>query len=345
MKKLLHRWTRGRRLAVALLLAALGALGVVVVIGNDYRVDLERVQVRLAEGGSLDVVLATPPDEPVRGLVVMVHGDGPVEATMDGLYLPWFEAAADAGFATLSWSKPGVGDSEGDWLTQSMDDRAAEVSAVLDWALGRPEVPAVPIVLWGASQGGWVVPKVAAARADIAGVVAVSPAINWLRQGRFHLLAELDHAGATQDERAEAVRVSDQTRDLLEEGASYQEYREESDDPEPMDAARWGFVSRNWRADASADLAAMPSDLAVLLMLGRQDRNVDIEETEETYGRLLGDRLRTVRWDAAHSMARPRVETSPVLGWVTAVVWPRALLAPGVLEGYGAFLRDLGGRR
>lgn len=39
-------------------------------------------------------------------------------------------------------------------------------------------------VLWGASQAGWVLPKVASSRVDIDAVVAVSPAINWLRQDR-----------------------------------------------------------------------------------------------------------------------------------------------------------------
>lgn len=89
----------------------------------------------------------------------MVHGDGPVEATHDGLYAPWLEGAADAGSATLPRKKPGVGGPDGDWLAQSMNDRAAEVCAALDWAHQRNEAPTGTIVLWGASRARWVLPR------------------------------------------------------------------------------------------------------------------------------------------------------------------------------------------
>ncbi|GAA4609046.1 CocE/NonD family hydrolase [Actinoplanes octamycinicus] len=324
--------------AVVLLL---GAAVAVTLAGNDFRMRERRLSVPVA-GGRLDAVLTLPPHDPARGLVVMIHGDGPVEATHDGLYRPWFEAAADAGFATLSWSKPGVGGSTGDWLAQSMADRAAEAGAVLDQVRGQPDVPRGPVVLWGASQAGWVLPKIAAERADVTAVVAAGPAINWLRQGRYHLLAELDHDGADAAERERAIAVSDRTRQLLSEHAGYDAYRIGSGDPEPMSAARWGFVSRNYTADATADLRAMAGRrLPVLLLLGRHDRNVDTEETATTYRRILGDRVTVTRVDGMHSLARPVMEDSDAVGLATAVVWPRALLAPEVLGTYRDYLRAL----
>jgi len=315
-------------------------LGLLVVVGNDYRFDEERVTVP-TPGGPLHAVVARPP-ETAHGLVVFVHGDGPVEAAYDGLYRPWFEAAADAGFASLSWSKPGVGGSGGDWLTQSMDDRAAEVSHVLDWAASRSGLPTDTIVLWGASQAGWVLPKVVRSRSDVDAVVAVSPAVNWLRQGRFNLLAELAHDGADDAARKKSVADSDRTRALLEAGADHARYLAETTDPHPMDAGRWGFVLRNFRSDATADLVASAGrHVPVLLALGSHDRNVDVEETETTYRRILGEDVTVAHFDAAHSMARPAVADSDALGLLTAVFWPRALLAPGVLSTYRDFLRAL----
>ncbi len=323
---------------VAAVLVLLAAGVVAVLAGNDYRLTETRTTVPVP-GGSLDAVLAGPAGGTARGLVVMIHGDGPVEATHDGLYRPWFEAAADAGFVTLSWSKPGVGASTGDWLAQSMADRAAEASAVIDWARGRPDVPTGPVVLWGASQAGWVLPEVAARRDDIAAVVAVSPAVNWLRQGRFNLLAELDHAGAGAAERDRAVAVSDRTRRLLAEGASYRTYVDTAGDPQPMSAGRWAFVLRNHTADATAGLRAMGRrGVPVLLMLGEHDRNVDIAETEAAYRQALGPAVRVEHFDAAHSMAAPVMEDSRVAGFVTALFRPRALLADGVLGTYRAYL-------
>lgn len=320
------------------LAAVLVGLAGVALVGNDFRY-VQRAVTIDGPAGRLDGVLTSPADGPVRGLVLMVHGDGPVDATQGGLYAPWFEAAADAGYVTLSWSKPGVGASEGDWLAQSMDDRAEEVGAALDWAHDQGDLPVDTVVLWGASQAGWVVPKVVAARPDVDAVVAVGTAVSWLRQGRYNLLAELDHRGVDPEERAGALARSDETRALLRRGASFDEYREQTADPEPMTAERWGFVLRNVRSDATDDLrAASARDIPVHLMIGTGDRNVDVDETESAYREAFGTRLSVERLRAAHSLARPVMEDVPAVGLVTAVVWPRALLAPGALESYRDFL-------
>lgn len=329
------------RALIAAMLAAGLVLAGVVLVGNDYRVHPEKMTIRLS-GQQLHAVLSTPRDGTAQGLIVVVHGDGPVDATHEGLYLPWFEAAADAGYATLSWSKPGVGGSSGNWLDQSMDDRAEETSMVIDWAKRSTEIPTDRIVLWGASQAGWVLPKVAATRADITGVVAVSPAINWLRQGRYNLLAELDHENADSAARHLAITRSDQTRSLLDQGADYASYLSQTSDPEPMPKDRWEFVASNYTSDATADLASMADrDTPVLLMLGEHDRNVDIEETEATYKQLFEARVTVEHFDAAHSMARPIVEDSDAIGLATGTVWPRALIAGGVLDSYCAYLRKI----
>ncbi|ATE55532.1 alpha/beta hydrolase family protein [Actinosynnema pretiosum] len=324
-----------RRALLAALALAL-VIGLIVVLGNDYRFTQRAVSIPFGDG-HLSGVLALPPGDAV-GVVLVVHGDAAVDATHDGLYAPWFEGAADAGYATLSWSKPGVGGSTGDWLAQTMADRAVEVGAALDWDRAQPDVPTGRVVLWGASQAGWVLPKVVAARADVDAVVAVSPAVNWLRQGRHHLLSGL--AGASPAERAAAVADSDRVRALLERGASYDEYRAAA--PDPMSSERWGFVSRNFRADATADLrAAAERHVPVRLLLADHDRNVDVAETERAYREAFGADLTTSHHDAAHSMARPVVEDWEAVGLAVGVLWPRALLAPTVIPDYRDFLARL----
>lgn len=323
------------------LLTVAALLTGVALVGNSFRFDQRAVTIPGPEG-DLAGVLTLPPEGAARGLVVMVHGDGPVEATQGGLYSPWFEGAADAGFATLSWSKPGVGGSEGDWLGQTMDDRAEEVSAAVDWAVAQDDVPTGTIVLWGASQAGWVIPKVARDREDIDGVVAVGTAINWLRQGRFNLLAELERDDATTQEQEAAIEESDRTRSLLERGASYEEYLSAAAGADTMTEARWGFARRNFEADATADLVASASrPVPVLLMAGTKDRNVDVAETEETYRSIFGSTLTVTRVDGAHSLARPVMEDNDLAGLLTGTFWPRALFAPGVIDGYTAFLSHI----
>lgn len=173
-----------RRVLLTVLLLALTAalfLTGVVLWQHDYGLHEERVTVPAA-GHDLPGVLATPTG---RGtgpfpLVVLVHGDGEVDATHDGFYRPYWEAFARAGYASLSLDKPA------DWLGQTMDDRARETVDALTWAARtRPEIDPARIGLWGASQAGWVMPKVVA-RAPAPGVrfvIAVGTAVNWERQG------------------------------------------------------------------------------------------------------------------------------------------------------------------
>lgn len=148
------RWRRRlRRLAIgAAVVALLLAVGVGgVIYQHDY--DIREEQVEITNGSqTLDGVLAKPPGGGPYGLVIFVHGDGPADATYDGYYRPYWESFARAGYASLSLSKPGVSGSEGDWLDQSMDDRAAEVAAAIAWAKSRPDIDTGRIGLWGTGQ-------------------------------------------------------------------------------------------------------------------------------------------------------------------------------------------------
>ncbi|MGW7410869.1 alpha/beta hydrolase family protein [Streptomyces sp. NPDC054863] len=348
---------RPLRLAVwslAVLLVVAAALGGVVLRQHSYDMDEQRVTVRHG-GHTLHGVLATPRDGRARhGLVVFVHGDGPVDATHDDGYRPLWEANAKAGYASLSWDKPGVAGAPGDWLGQSMDDRADETAAAIAWARARPDIDGDLIGLWGASQAGWVLPKVAA-RTRIAFALAVSPAVNWLRQGRHHLLAALRAEGAPAARTRAEVERSDAVRRLLARRATFEEYEATMkeldagatvtlDTNATMTAARWRFVTRNHTADATADLRALRG-VPVLLTLADHDLNVDTAETESVYRRELaaGGTLTVDRYpDAAHSLVKRSVEESAARIALTALFAPRALFADGFLDRQRDFLRRPG---
>lgn len=235
---------RGLRIAVwslaTALVVAAGLVGVVL-WQNSYDMDEQRVSIRHG-GHTLKGVLATPKNGRKHyGLVVYVHGDGPVDATHDDGYKPLWEANARAGYASLSWDKPGVAGAPGNWLDQSMDDRANEAAAAIAWARARPDIDGDRIGLWGASQAGWVLPKVAA-KTPVSFVIAVSPAINWLQQGRYNLLSELRADGAPKARAKAEVAKSEATRRLLERDATFEEYvKAMRGDADGMTADRWGF--------------------------------------------------------------------------------------------------------
>lgn len=341
-----HLRRRGLRITVwslvTALLAAAGLAGAVL-WQHAYDVDEQRVVIRHG-GHTLNGVLALPKNGRSRhGLVVYVHGDGPVDATHDDGYKPLWEANAQAGYASLSWDKPGVAGAPGNWLAQSMDDRADEAAAAIAWARARPDIDGGRIGLWGASQAGWVLPKIAA-KTPVSFAVAVSPAINWLRQGRYNLLAELRADGASDARTDAAIARSDTTRRLLERRATFEEYvTARGGDADGMTADRWAFISKNYTADATEDLRALRG-VPVLLVLAGHDRNVDTADTERVYRRVLdaGGAMTVEHYpDATHSLLKQSIEQSKLKITLTALFAPRSLFADGFLEGQRRFLGSL----
>ncbi|KWT56886.1 hydrolase [Streptomyces albus subsp. albus] len=328
---------------VTILVVTAGLVGVVL-WQHSYEMHEQRVSIRYG-GHTLNGVLATPKDGRDRhGLVVHVHGDGPIDATHDDGYRPLWEANAKAGYASLSWDKPGVAGAPGNWLDQSMDDRADETAAAIAWARTRPDIDGDRIGLWGASQAGWVLPKVAA-KTPVSFVIAVSPAVNWLRQGRYNLLAELRAEGAPPARITARIARSDAIRRLLERHATFDEYAAAlHGDTDGMTAGRWGFISKNYTADATRDLRALRG-VPVLLTLAGHDLNVDTADTERTYRRLLdgGDALTVEHYpDATHSLLKQSIEQSDVKTTLTALFSPRSLFAAGFLNDQRRFLKGLG---
>ncbi|WP_432075101.1 alpha/beta hydrolase family protein [Streptomyces wuyuanensis] len=327
---------------VTVLVVSAGLVGVVL-WQHSYDMHEQRVSIRHGDH-TLNGVLATPKDGRKRhGLVVYVHGDGPVDATHDDGYKPMWEANAKAGYASLSWDKPGVAGAPGDWLDQSMDDRADEAAAVIAWARAHPDIDGDRIGLWGASQAGWVLPKVAA-KTPVSFVIAVSPAINWLQQGRYNLLAELRADGASPTRTKDEIAKSDTTRRLLGRRATFEEYVEAmGGDADGMTAGRWGFISKNYTADATHDLRAL-SGVPVLLTLAGHDIHVDTADTERVYRKALdaGSALEVKRYpDATHSLIKQSVERSGPAFTLTALFAPRSLFGDGFLDDQRRFLKDL----
>ncbi|MFF8609598.1 alpha/beta hydrolase family protein [Streptomyces sp. NPDC015346] len=331
-------------LVVVMLLGT--GLGGVAVWQNTYALREERITVR-HEGRLLDGVLARPQsDDSPSGLVVFVHGDGPIDATHDTFYRPLWESFAKAGYASLSLSKPGVGASEGNWQDQSMDDRADEILAVIAWARTRPDIDGRRIGLWGASQAGWVLPKVAARDRSLRFVIAVSPAVDWQQQGRYNLLAELRGNGASQDETRTALRRRETTLRLLRQSATFEQYRAAVGHTDGMTAERWRFIAKNYRSNASEDLRAMRGTPTLLVLAGH-DVNVDVADTEAAYRRILPPASLTVRHypDATHSLVDHAVENSAPRLTLTAVFAPRRLYAAGFLADQRRFVEQITDRK
>ncbi|WP_447877297.1 alpha/beta hydrolase family protein [Serratia fonticola] len=132
----------------------------------------------------LEGTLILPPGKISPPLVVLVHGDGAQDRWSEGGYIPLVKFLVAQGIAVYSWDKPGVGASSGNWLAQTLSDRADEAASALRKLKQEPEFKHSDIGFLGFSQAGWVVPK-ASQQVKTDFVILVGAAINWRAQGIF----------------------------------------------------------------------------------------------------------------------------------------------------------------
>lgn len=289
----------------------LSGAGIYIVQQNRFAMVEQAIQIASPEG-ELTGTLVLPKGSSVSsgklGLVLFIHGDGPINASHDDGYKPLWERLAGLGYASLSLDKRGIGGSAGNWLDQSIDDRVEEAREAIAWARKQPNIDPDRIGVWGASQAGWVIPKLAG-KEPLAFSILVSPAINWLRQGAYHTRQQMLQEGKTETEIAAEKASNNEVRQLLAQRASYEDYLAAVKEDDPMTKERWTFVSKNYLSDAEQDLKQFRSP--VLLLLGQQDIHVDWQETEQVYRKMIQPELLTVAVfpDAEHSMLSKRQRT------------------------------------
>jgi dienelactone hydrolase len=133
----------------------------------------------------LSGTLVMPRDVSSPPIAVIVHGDGAQDRFSNGGYFPLVNTLVDAGIGIFSWDKAGVGASTGNWLNQTMDDRADEALAALQAISKLDDVNLDQIGFLGFSQAGWVLPRVAN-RSTPAFTVIVGGAVSWRDQGTYY---------------------------------------------------------------------------------------------------------------------------------------------------------------
>ncbi|WP_413219830.1 alpha/beta hydrolase [Tritonibacter mobilis] len=246
--------------------------------------------------GEVSGTLWLPDDAPLAA-IVLVHGDGPQDRTSNGGYAPLINTFLDRGIAVAAWDKPGIGASAGDWLMQSMADRAMETRVALAELDLRFEN--LPVGAMGFSQAGWVLPQLEPEVADF--LVLIGPAVSWQAQGEYYTRTRLAREGRGTAEIEQRLRDEAKQDEIL-----FSADRPPADLPVGMTPARWRFIRINRTVDASADLAAQ--SLPVLAIWGAKDLNVDAQADAATYRDLLADRAAGTQiqlWpEATHGLLR-----------------------------------------
>ena len=275
-----------KRTTVVMLLCL--GLGTVFIIADED--PLVRREISFVHAGhTLKGVLVLPGSTAMPdSCVVFVHGSGDMPRDAYGYYEPLWRLLAEQGWCSLSWDKPGVGESEGDWRLQSMADRADEVAAAIEFLHTNVGLGERQTGLIGFSQAGWVLPKVAKLRNDVTFLISVSGAVNWMDQSRYSGRQRMLSEGMTEQEIREEEHVIEQINALIQQDAPYTAYLEYiagKEGGEPMNEAFWRFVKRNWQADVRSDLQAIK--VPMLALFGSHDAYVDTLSSATAYRQLL----------------------------------------------------------
>ncbi|UNK16020.1 alpha/beta hydrolase [Paenibacillus sp. N3/727] len=325
-------------ISIMIIVLLFGGAGLYILKQHSFDMAQQAVEIQTPQGKLTGTFILPKNHTGKVGLVLFIHGDGPADSTLDGGYRHIWERLASAGYASLSLNKQGINGSEGNWLDQSIDDRVEEARQAIAWAKAQPMIDATKIGTWGASQAGWVIPKLAG-KEPLAFNILVGPAINWLSQGEYNTRMQMQHDGFTEANIEKAVAKGREVRKLLRKNASYDEYLKLVGEKDAMSKERWDFVGKNFLSDATDDLRLFRSP--VLLLLGDKDINVDSKETEQVYRRIVPPELLTVTVfpDTEHRMMSTKTADSEFRALMISIFAPRQITVPEYLDEMEKFLK------
>ncbi|HBS7231286.1 alpha/beta hydrolase family protein [Klebsiella variicola] len=247
---------------------------------SDFELSGEGKQRTITFKHNNDVLVGTlilPHDKVSPPFVLLVHGDGPQDRWSEGGYIPLVKFLVSQGIAVFSWDKPGVSGSTGNWLAQTMSDRAEEAAIALKNLREQPELKKSRGGYLGFSQAGWVVPQ-ASQLTTTEFAVLIGAAINWRNQGIYYTGQRLKAEGRSMSYILEAQNYDAQIYDR-------QFTKQASTLPCNTLCSRPDFERRNSQADARKDISVMQTP--ILVLMGKDDRNVDPDETVAVWAEML----------------------------------------------------------
>jgi pimeloyl-ACP methyl ester carboxylesterase len=154
----------------------------------------------LSEGVRLSGEIAARSDETPRGTLLLIYGSGPAPKEAFDLWAFWFLAA---GFRVITYDKRGSGHSGGDWHRTGLESLAKDALAMVNHA--RSLRVRGPLLVWGASQAGWIEPQLGAEGAVDGIIMHAGSAMPPREQILAAIAAELRAYDFPADEIARAV--------------------------------------------------------------------------------------------------------------------------------------------
>jgi pimeloyl-ACP methyl ester carboxylesterase len=270
--------------------------------------------------------------------VVMLQGSGTTNRDAEGYFLPIRETFLNRGAATLSWDKPGVGESTGDWRTRTLFDRADEAREAISWLSSQSEIDPARVGIWGHSQGGWVGPLATSQSPEVTFLMINSgPAVGPHEQDLYGVEHSLRRNGATEAEIEEALAFMHALHDASNRQLPYEEAVASILEPArgspgatyfgELSEQDWQFFLRNAQRPYDPVPSLERISCPVLAIFGERDPLVPVEKSVAIFERAMsGNPDLTIR---VFPNADHRIRTGDPLAF-----------APGYLDLLGDWLQQ-----
>jgi uncharacterized protein len=165
----------------------------------------DTVRIPTNSGDEIEAWIYRPEGDGPHPAVVLAHGFAAVKA---GGLAPFAEAFRRQGFAAIPFDYRHWGGSQGEPRdVTSVPAQRADYRAVIDWAMGQPDIDATRVFVWGTSFSGLHAVELAATDDRLRGAIAQNPLVDGLAGTRISRPGQLLHLLA--------VGVQDQVGSLL----------------------------------------------------------------------------------------------------------------------------------
>ncbi len=243
--------------------------------------------------------LLLPPGAEHAPVIVYVWGAGPTNRQATIAKSPVLRSMLKAGYAVYLHDKPGSGGSTGEFTPGLVfHERARLTAAALDTLARHQRLDPTRMGLIGSSQAAYVMPLVLQAADSVAFMICWSCPMEDSIEQSAYLVGNLVRCAGRDDATAAEARRRYRARALAPDYAAYRQAAAWLDSlPEIRDDLGWGGVAdENDFAPLDEDSEMFldpgaefpPLEMPVLVIYGRNDRNIDPVQGEKRFRELLG---------------------------------------------------------
>ena len=179
------------------------------------------------EGLGLAGALHLPAGGGPHPAVLMAQGSGPADRDSGGYFCPIRQTFLDQGIATFAFDKPGCGASAGDWRHYGLDERADQLVGAIELIRGHETIDSERVGIWGHSQGGWLVQRLARTPTLAFAIASSAPSISVQQQILYDVTLTIRNRGHGEEDTRDAIALTKAIQNAAAAGVSYEAVRDD----------------------------------------------------------------------------------------------------------------------